>query len=305
MDTAIRLLSGKQRVEPKANEALGSLLFRSSLSLFLIFAFHLSAYQGSEASGEGAKQCSISYPGAGEAIATPLRRTVSRDGSDAVPGTVHSSDITYREVMRTALSRGLGLREKWHAIAYQAKTSQTLQLTDYPAQLCFVCEHPEVPQTCFLANSEQFHHQFVDELSVVSIYRKMFPRQGLLFIARFHGGGSGTRSLITLWVYDEDAKKFVNILPEITISELGAYKLLVESNGGIDGVLVVADYMWGEKETHWDPHRYSVKIYQYDQKQRTFKPVCRPGFVTEEKYEYSDKDSIFDRHMNKIKECLK
>ncbi|MGB6064551.1 MAG: hypothetical protein WBG50_07060 [Desulfomonilaceae bacterium] len=192
----------------------------------------------------------------------------------------------YREAKKIDIPKTLGISRNWRAIAYEAKTKDRLESTDWPAKLCFCSEDGKVKQDCFQAiavrKDATWNCQFVRELSLTPIFEKKYPQEGVLFVPMFSGGGSGTLNLITLWVFSEQMKKFVNILPVITITNLGQYKILHDRQDQLDGTLVIADFIWKEGETHFDPHQYEINIYKYNQEHRLFEMVG--SFVTKDTY---------------------
>jgi hypothetical protein len=215
----------------------------------------------------------------------------------AVPpasGSREPSKVEYREAKRIEIPKALGMTGNWHAIAYEANV-EDLTETDLPAKLCFFSDDRSEPEHCFQAVAARkdgtWNCQFVQELSVVPIFDKQHSQQGVLFVPMFSGGGSGTLSLITLWVFNEQKKRFENILPLITITNLGEYKILHGKGDQLDGTLVVADFVWEEGESHFEPHKYDITIYRYNQGDDLFERVG--DYVTDKKYEgLDDADNI-------------
>ncbi|MEW6741103.1 MAG: hypothetical protein AB1325_14535, partial [Nitrospirota bacterium] len=196
-----------------------------------------------------------------------------------------ANSVEYVEVKTIPLYEVFKTKEKWYATAYQAKTKD-LESTELPAKICFAHNSAKQDQFCFETKSNKYKFQFVETLSIVPLFKKKEPKQGVLFIAKFSGGGSGTLSLITIWSYNMEGKIFINLLPTIVITEQGEYKMLSTMRGGLEGVLVTADYIWGEGETHFSPHRYKISVYQYDEEKKIFKPVGE--YVTKTKYKSLD-----------------
>jgi len=197
-----------------------------------------------------------------------------------------ASDIQYREVKRVQIDKASDTHQACYAISYEPDAGQDLALSDWPSKLCFFCDDRTGEQYCFEATARESRYacQVVSELSVISLSDKKYPQRGVLFRATFFGGGSGTLSLITLWVYNEEMKKFVNILPEITITNIGEYQILKGRRGEIDGTLVTANAIWfyGGEEMHFGPHKYKIDVYRYKQKTKRFE--LAGSYVTKVKY---------------------
>lgn len=216
------------------------------------------------------------------------------------------SCIAYKEEKRISLPETLVAGWECHAAAYQADL-EDLILFDVPAWLCFSCNGGNRARICFEARSEGYGHQFVSDLEMVPVFPDRQPRQAVLFSATFSGGGSGASRLLTLWVYRKECGQYVNIMPEITITNLGEFKLLRKREDGCDGVLAIADYVYGPGELHYSPHKYRIKLYRYSDKEKKFRFVPDSVFVTTTKYYFEDRTptEAIDDHLEKIGELLK
>jgi len=212
----------------------------------------------------------------------------------------------YRESKKIDIPTTKGMTGNWRAIAYEANVEE-LSDTDFPAKLCFYSDDGETTQHCFKGIAARtdgtWNCQFVQDLSVTPIFQKKYPQEGVLFVSMFNGGGSGALSLITLWVFNEQAKQFVNILPVLTITNLGEYKILHDRGDRLDETLVIADFIWAEGEAHFDEHKYEIRVYRYNQQANIFEKVG--SFVTEEKYpEVEGEYDIIRHEMKKIEYLL-
>ena len=198
-----------------------------------------------------------------------------------------ASDAPYTENKTVVLRGNFGTTHECTARAYQAEITD-LELSNLPAKLCFSPGEKDTKENCFKAvtevNGTSYSFQFVDSLYSSSL-SKTNDRQALVFIAKFSGGGSGSLRLITLWLYDKEVEGFVNVLPVVAISEQGEYKMLPQSKKIPGDVLVTADYVWGERETHFSPHHYQITMYGCTE---TGKFVLAGKYVTKRKYKSLD-----------------
>jgi hypothetical protein len=184
------------------------------------------------------------------------------------------------------------------------------QCEECPAKLCFSYDSVGHEQECFEAeiiiDKTSYKFQLVNNLSIISLSKGQNTENGILFIAEYFGGGSGTLSLISIWIYSIEEKKFVNILPKVTITEQGEYKILMANGDKEESIFVIADYILGKGETHFDPHRYKISIYQYNIKNSAFNLLAE--YVTTSKYKslnYSNKADIINYELDKIKKYIK
>jgi hypothetical protein len=171
--------------------------------------------------------------------------------------------------------------KKFAVKAFQAKPRYSEAL----AKLCFF---KEGLRHCFDAEASfdgtMYDFQYVNELSKVELLSKNIAKQALLFIAEHSGGGSGSLKLITFWLPDIENGSMERLLPLIAITEQGEYRLLKGKKG--QSVLVTADYIWGDGETHFSPHKFKIKIYHFSQAQKAF--VLRNEYTTGRTYKSLD-----------------
>jgi hypothetical protein len=220
---------------------------------------------------------------------------------------VCAPDIEYREAEQIVIPANFGTKGKWRAIAYEANVKQFehWDQNECPAKLCFVEENGKTEQKCFEAVAKKRtilpNFQWAQKLTIVPILKNKYPQQGVLFVAMCSYGGSGASFLFTLWTFEEEVKEFVNILPEVTISNLGEYKFLEGVADALDGILVTADFVYEKGESHFSPHRYRINIYQYDQADKAFKLIGE--YVTKTKYG-SDEINVISPEIETIKELV-
>jgi hypothetical protein len=98
-------------------------------------------------------------------------------------------------------------------------------------------------------------------------------RELTLFTAMYSGCGSGTVTKFALLTVRDG--EFVNLLPEVELSNQSDYKLWSLPEYSSLPVLVTADFIWDYaamrksnfiEETHSAPHRYRINAYVYDEK---------------------------------------
>jgi hypothetical protein len=295
MDSKSNWLSRKWLFGLRVTKLHKSLPFAVVLLLFLIFAPNRMMHLVPQANAGQAQKDSTVYSG---------QQNSKPDGGQA-------SQVEYVEAKRISIPKTPRMPQEWYAIGYEANTKDRLELSDWPAKLCFSHDDQKASeQDCFAATTTltkySYDCQFVEELTLVPIFEKKYPRQGVLFVAKFMGGGSGTLDLVTLWVFNEETKKFVNIPPELTITGQGEYKVLTKAESSLEGVLVIADFIWADGETHFDAHKYLIKIYEYDPKENAYKPLTGGEFVTREKYGIEDKGNTeaIDDEMANIRKLM-
>jgi hypothetical protein len=229
-------------------------------------------------------------------------------GSASKPDTAKQTIPPYEQKERIASPETFGAGQECYATAYEATTEDDLIHHDIAALLCFSCNKGKMARTCFEARSEPWFHQFVDRLERVPILHEREPREGILFMAMFSGGG-GWSKLLTLWVYSKECGQFVNTLPEILITRSGEFKFLSYPKGKHTDVLVVAVQEPDlESRTNVDLCAYRITIYQYSHKAKKFKPVHGGEFMTEKKYllvsDVEGSTYVIDDQMQRIKRIL-
>lgn len=199
-----------------------------------------------------------------------------------------ADSVEYIEVKTIPLYDVFKTKEKWHVSAYQAK-EKDLELTELPAKLCFWRDATKNEQICYDAQAtldkDLLKFQFVDELSIIQLFKRKEPTHGILFISKFSGGGSGWLYRVTIWNYNVKENKFVNLLPTICISNQAEYKIMFFGDKATEMFFVTADYIAGYNETHFAPHKYEIKIYQH-KKNKGFEFAGK--YTTKSKYKSLD-----------------
>jgi hypothetical protein len=111
----------------------------------------------------------------------------------------------------------------------------------------------------------------------------------ILFMADSSAGGSGSLSIIAL--LENHDGHLQNLLPKVTVSEQSEYGIWNLPNISAMPILVTADYVWAEGETHFAHHRYRISSYVYDKQAGRY--AERDQFVTVKKYPgLDDTDAI-------------
>jgi hypothetical protein len=203
-----------------------------------------------------------------------------------IPLSVLATSVEYVEVKKVPFYEVSEMQQEWYAIAYQADNENWD--SELPAKLCFNAYLGKTKQECFEAkdyvDENLIYFQLVRELSKIPILKNKYPHMGILFVSENIPHGSTSFRLITIWIYDNKSKMFINILPTICISEQGEYKML-KSKQNDENILVVADYR-AERETHFAPHKYKISIYQFNSEKMTFKNIGE--YTTKKKYKSLD-----------------
>ena len=74
----------------------------------------------------------------------------------------------------------------------------------------------------------------------------------------------------------------------VSLTEQSEYKLL--NQGKLNGLLVTAEYDWGEGETHFAPHRFWIDVFRFNQTTHRYKRIAH--YLTAKKYSSLDDNSI-------------
>jgi hypothetical protein len=192
--------------------------------------------------------------------------------------------LEYVQVKEISLVKSSHKKNELTVKAFQAKTGDSKE-QDAPARLCFFKGDSK---NCFDAietvDNTTYYFQFVDVLSAIQLYSNNRLHKALLFVTEYFGGGSGSLKLITFWLYRNDNNSYEKVLPPITVTEQSEYRLLKNKKG--NSVFVTADYIWGDKETHFSPHRFKIKIYNFYAAQKAF--VIAKEYITKRVYKSLD-----------------
>lgn len=89
----------------------------------------------------------------------------------------------------------------------------------------------------------------------------------IFFSAMFSGGGSGTLTRLAVLRYagSEGVGRIDNLLPWVGATNESEWVMWTVHEASAYPVLVVADFIWGKGETHFDtPHYYAVAAWKFD-----------------------------------------
>jgi hypothetical protein len=200
--------------------------------------------------------------------------------------------VNYFEVKSILLDPVFNTKERWRVSAFEPNIEYYKEI---PAKICFERLSESDQQTCFysevVTNHKTYRCQFVKKLSPIFLLKNQVYSKAIIFTAEYSMGGSGSLELITLWSYNKKKNSFVNLLPPVAITNQGEYQFFTDLKENIGCLFITADYIGGENETHFSPHRYLIKIYKYDLKRNKFRFIDK--YETKAKYKsLNDVDEI-------------
>jgi len=172
--------------------------------------------------------------------------------------------LGYIAVNDIALGKLTGGQEKWHVTAYQDKAGKS------PALLCFWKDPNNKKETCFPAEDDhapgEKHYSYteVKDLKIIELQKSKKPKRGVLFVAENASFDVGSLTMVSIWSYKEEKRRFEKILGALRISEQGEYKIIPSTKSGVEGLFIKADFIWGEEEGRYFPHNYKINIYRID-----------------------------------------
>jgi hypothetical protein len=110
----------------------------------------------------------------------------------------------------------------------------------------------------------------------------------VLFAATYSGGGSGLLTRLSMLRYSAAKNALEDLLPETTVSEVSNYELWQIPEMSPYPLLVTANMYWdfGEQETHFDPHRFAIRVLTYDAKTGKYRQCL--SYRTARKYNSED-----------------
>jgi hypothetical protein len=112
------------------------------------------------------------------------------------------------------------------------------------------------------------------------------------FSATFSGGGSGTltRLAVLRYEYEDGLGRFTNLLPYVELTNVSEHAMWTIPSASPYPVLVHADFIWGNGETHFAPHYYTVEVWRFDTATDRYSKAV--SYRTSKKYEGGDSGSI-------------
>jgi hypothetical protein len=102
----------------------------------------------------------------------------------------------------------------------------------------------------------------------------------ILFTAKSAAGGSGSLTILAL--LDNRSGRLVNLLPTVTVTEQSEYRLWNLPVISAVPILVTADFVWANDESHFAEHRYRITGYVYDKQSGRY--LERDQYVTQKNY---------------------
>jgi hypothetical protein len=111
----------------------------------------------------------------------------------------------------------------------------------------------------------------------------------VFFTAMFSGGGSGTLTRFAVLRYSYDGK-IENLLPWVGVTNVSQYAMWSLPEVSPYPMLILADFVWGKGESHFDRHFYNVSVWKFDPKfDHYFQAI---EYRTAQKYSSGDDDRI-------------
>ena len=176
-----------------------------------------------------------------------------------------SASAKYVEAKSLNLKVLLKTKKDWHVSAYQSPEAKDEPGAGGAAKVCFWTDKTKKESGCEFINSANefdpsttYPHQNVSRLETVKLDKS---RTGVLLSAEFSGGGSGLLVRQQLWTYSPKQDSFDETL-KLNMTEQGEAKFI--STGPLAGYLVTADAYWQLGESHFEPHRFSIDVYKYN-----------------------------------------
>ncbi|WP_188552229.1 hypothetical protein [Edaphobacter dinghuensis] len=115
----------------------------------------------------------------------------------------------------------------------------------------------------------------------------------IFFSAMFSAGGSGTLTRFAMLRYEEDngGASITNLLPYTGATDESEHAIWRISSVSKYPILVEADFIWGQGETHFDsPHFYTAETWTFDPKSDRYAKTL--SYKTSKKYSGGDSTPI-------------
>ncbi|WP_157466730.1 hypothetical protein [Edaphobacter aggregans] len=112
------------------------------------------------------------------------------------------------------------------------------------------------------------------------------------FTGTFSGGGSGTleRLAVLRFEWDADAGKIVNLLPFMAVTNASDRAMWTVPSASPYPILVRADFIWGDGETHFGQHYYTVEVWRFEPQSDQY--VKAFSYRTKRKYDGGDSKPV-------------
>lgn len=107
----------------------------------------------------------------------------------------------------------------------------------------------------------------------------------IFFSGMFFGGGSGMLERVALLRYRADGE-IENLMPEVTETELADRAMWNVPKVSPYPVFVRADYIWGDGESHFEPHFFEVDAWEFDPATQRYQRMF--SYKTDRRYDRGD-----------------
>lgn len=104
----------------------------------------------------------------------------------------------------------------------------------------------------------------------------------VFFSAMFSAGGSGTLERLAVLRYDGNGK-ISNLLPYVGVSNISDRAMWTVPEVSKYPILVIADFIWGDGETHFSPHYFTVEAWRFDPRANQYAKAL--SYRTTKKYD--------------------
>jgi hypothetical protein len=210
----------------------------------------------------------------------------------------------YAEVRRLDLQGPFHTKAPWVVYAL-APTGPDAATGGKPVKVCFQQTPAAKPDcTAFTSTGDNSRARWNDSAPAADGLKieDLAPGvKGVVAKATFSGGGSGTLTQTVVWTFSGGV--FEGFYPTSTdkITNLAETRRI--ASGPMAGYYLTADFVWGEHETHWDPHRFTIDAYKLDRGGGYLKVL---SYVTTAKYpaERQSEDYVIDRELPRLKRFL-
>lgn len=190
--------------------------------------------------------------------------------------------------------------KNWKFVAYQEKKKD--YFLSKPVQLWAISSSGTPSSFFYIAQTQKYNYNYLhpDGVQLFNIGKNV---EAFLFTPIFCGGGSGQSQLLSLLVPDIKKAKWKNLLPEIYITNLGEWQFLKCPLLSQRKILVTADFIFSEGETHYSSHKYRIRLYNYSEKEQQYKIFDE--YETKKKYNSLEGDitpiaPIIEQEMEEI-----
>lgn len=114
----------------------------------------------------------------------------------------------------------------------------------------------------------------------------------VFFSATFSAGGSGTLERLAVLRYEEDGgrKRIVNLMPFVGATNVSDRAMWTVPSASEYPILVEADFIWGEGESHFSEHYYTVGAWCFDPKIDRYAKAL--SYRTAKKYDGGDSATV-------------